>query len=364
MGLHAIILCIAFWVAPCAASCAIERVFYHQGNMSDNLNFYLSSAPIVTTLEQASSQQTARRTVRYMLPKAKLNMAGFVKEGRQGRYRVSVQSVARGKGPIDGVLITVSYDPHYVGLKLSRGMAIKEQPNFGIQLYHLDSLRMLAQSRIQQYAAQKPVIVIDQGHGGDDDGKVGHFNIKEKKVTSQVGFKVAKELRRRGYTVHTTRIGDQTVALDTRTTFANTIAQADLFISLHANSAPSEAARGIETYCIHGPSSSPDHLGASFDRWKHEQSCALATAIHEHTVSAARTTHPDLPDRKVKTTLSQVLLGTDMPAALIELGFLSNESDAKRLINVGCQEQMAEAICNGIEAFARQKNPDITIAYR
>jgi N-acetylmuramoyl-L-alanine amidase len=364
MGLYILALCA--WVLPCWSACSIERVFYHQGNMSDNLNFYLSSAPIVTTLAESPSQRKDQyKTVRFMLPKTMSREADFVKEGRGNRYRVTVTKIAKGKGPIDGVLITVSYDPRLIQLKLSRGMAIKEQPNFGIQLYHLDALAALANTHtIQRYTEHKPVIVIDQGHGGNDDGKVGCFNIKEKRVTAQVGIKLAKILRKRGYTVHTTRIGDQTVALDSRTTFANTIAQADLFISLHANSAPSDAARGIETYCIQSPPRFDHKLVTEFDRWKHQQSCALAHAIHNHAVIAARTTHPELPDRKVKTAISQVLLGTDMPSALIELGFLSNESDAKRLSSNSCQEQIAQAICDGVEAFRQQKNPDITIAYR
>lgn len=363
---------LAFVSVAYGASINIDRIFFHQGKISDNLGCYFSATPIINNLHSHEQPPgSAWKTIKFMLPKTKIaarEMAAVlqeIKKNRSERYQISVQEITRPQGPIDGVLLTVVYDSRLVSVRLSSFDAIQQQPALVIQLYHRDMLHKLTSEAkpIHQVAHNKPVrIVIDKGHGGEDDGKVGHFNIKEKIVTDQIGVKVARLLSKRGYSVHTTRNGDQTVALDARTTFANTIADADLFVSLHANSAPNDVASGIETYCLRAPVALPldqvretDPYIGNFDRWKQNQSCQLAKHIHEHTLCAARTMHQAVPDRKVKTAVSQVLLGTDTPPALIELGFLSNQDEAKRLVDTDYQDALAQGICNGIEAFIKSR---------
>jgi len=352
-------------------SITIDRIFFHQGKISDNVGCYFSATPLVNNLPSREKVPAGWKSVRLMLPKTKIasremaNVLQQIKKNRQDRYQVSIQEIAPPHAPIDGVLMTISYDSRLVSLRLSSFDAIQQQPALVVQLYHRDVLEKLTTESkpMHQMVQNKPIrIVIDKGHGGDDEGKVGHFNIKEKVVTDQIGVKLARLLSQKGYTVHTTRSGDETVALDARTTFANLEAHADLFVSLHANSGPSDVAAGIETYCLRAPVTiSMDHMLevdphiGTFDRWKQQQSCALARSIHEHTLLAARTVHEAVPDRKVKTAVSQVLLGTDTPPALIELGFLSNKDEARRLADNEYQNALAQGICNGIEAFLRTK---------
>lgn len=363
---------LAFFSVAYGASINIDRIFFHQGKISDNVGCYFSATPIINSLQaQGQSDSSAWKTLKFMLPKTKITSRELasvlqeIKKNRNERYQVSIQEITKPQGPIDGVLLTIAYDSRLVRVRLSSFDAIQQQPALVIQLYHRDMLERLTSDAkpIHQVAQNKPIrIVIDKGHGGDDRGKVGHFNIEEKMVTEQIGVKLARLLSKRGYSVHTTRNGDQTVALDARTTFANTVADADLFVSLHANSAPNDAASGIETYCLRQPMTLPidqlletDPCIGTFDRWKQKQSCKLAQHIHEHTLTAARTMHQTVPDRKVKTATSQVLLGTDTPPALIELGFLSNQDEAKRLIDTDYQDALALGICNGIEAFIKSR---------
>lgn len=157
-----------------------------------------------------------------------------------------------------------------------------------------------------------------------------------------------------------TRIGDYTVQLDQRTTQANT-KSADLFISIHANYAGSANAQGIETFCFDSSlcknqlsTLDQGHLSNidQYTRARCQQSKLLAQTVHNELLGSLQKNYSVI-DRRVKTAVSQVLMGTHMPAILIELGFISHPQEAIRLQNEQYQNTMVDAICKGVCTFVQ-----------
>lgn len=174
-------------------------------------------------------------------------------------------------------------------------------------------------------------ICIDAGHGGYDPGAVGPGGTKEKDVTLVISLLLAEKLRVAGQEVILTREGDvvkwtPSNDLTKRCQIANNN-KADVFISIHANAATNPAATGTETY----------HHVSSIAGKK------LAKAVQENLIIAF-----GLPDRGIKTANFTVLTGTNMPAILVELAFISNQAEEAMLRSAGYQEQAAEAIYRGL----------------
>lgn len=171
-------------------------------------------------------------------------------------------------------------------------------------------------------------ICLDPGHGGEDPGAVGRSGLKEKDINLQVALKVAEQLIEK-YAVNMTRVDDEYVSLSKRCEIANQ-SKSQLFVSIHCNAAENTGANGIETY----------HYYAS-DRGRH-----LARGIQWGLIALT-----DRKDRGVKEAGFQVLRGTVMPAALVELGFISNDEEEKLLQNEEYQVACAKSIVRGIEEF-------------
>lgn len=205
------------------------------------------------------------------------------------------------------------------------------------------------QQETKKQRKKRAVVVIDCGHGGQDHGAIGCNGLREKDVTRAVGQSVVRLLRSRGVIVKLTRAGDQTVALDERTTRANYISGVDLFVSLHGNSSPSNGASGIETYCTDQnlfhtqPKGSASFCSAI--------SCDAAKIVHKQIMQSLVRYNKPLIDRKVKRAVSQVLLGSRAPAILIELGFVTNKKESARLQDKSYQCQQAQGIVDGIVSY-------------
>ena len=181
-------------------------------------------------------------------------------------------------------------------------------------------------------------------------------------MTLAVGLESARLLRQRGFDVLLTRDHDCTRALDNRTTHANK-QNADLLVSIHANASSNKAIHGVQTFCIkpglfaHGVSSLSEEEYAAVcyaHRTRCKQSNRLAELVHAHMLIHARTAHPEVHDRKIDHAVSQLLLGSHMPAALVEVGFLSHEQEAARLQLPSYRQALARGICNGIIAYCTQ----------
>jgi N-acetylmuramoyl-L-alanine amidase len=214
-------------------------------------------------------------------------------------------------------------------------------------------------------------IVVDAGHGGHDTGTIGPSGLLEKDLTLDVALRLGKMLENRlGANVIYTRDDDTFVPLETRTAIANQ-QQADLFISIHANSSNDASARGVETYYLNFTSST-DALevaareNAVSDKSIHElqdlvKKIALKDKIEEsrefaadvqkslHSGLAARA--PAIRDRGVKKAPFIVLIGANMPSILAEISFLSNPTDERRLQTPEYRQKVAESLYKGISKY-------------
>ena len=167
-------------------------------------------------------------------------------------------------------------------------------------------------------------ICIDAGHGGKDPGAVSG-GVQEKDIALAVALKIGALLT--GYEVVYTRDEDVYVGLAERALIANQVS-ADLFVSVHCNSAPGTSANGMEVY-VHTTRSAA--------------STRAAHAIYDRLLPAS-----GLKGRGIKSKDLAVLRETDMPAVLVELAFISNDEDRAKLVSDEWQERAAEAIAAGI----------------
>ncbi|MDB9526370.1 N-acetylmuramoyl-L-alanine amidase [Oscillatoria sp. CS-180] len=170
------------------------------------------------------------------------------------------------------------------------------------------------------------LVAIDPGHGGRDPGAVGIGGLQEKNVVFPVSMRVAELLREAGVDVVMTRTSDLTLDLEPRVAIANNT-NATIFLSIHANaiSLSRPDVNGVETY------------------YYSESGRQLASIIHANVQPAS-----GLGNRGVKQARFYVLRNTAMPAALLELGFVTGAEDVVKLRDPAWQERMAQAITRGI----------------
>ncbi|MCC3373659.1 N-acetylmuramoyl-L-alanine amidase [Cohnella sp. REN36] len=173
-------------------------------------------------------------------------------------------------------------------------------------------------------------IVVDAGHGGFDPGAEGASGDEEKDFTLNLATKVADLLRREPelFEVHMTRTDDTYIELEDRSGMANAI-DADAFISIHGNTFVEDPkVSGTESYYYDSGSQ------------------ALAQAIHGPLLEAL-----GFRDRGVKKEGWKVLTTSQVPATLLEIGFLTNPAEEAKLLEPKTQDQAAQAIVNGLKQF-------------
>ena len=214
-------------------------------------------------------------------------------------------------------------------------------------------------------------IVIDPGHGGHDTGTIGPHGLLEKDLVLDVSRRLGKLLQTRlGADVVFTRRTDTFIPLETRTAIANQ-EQADLFVSVHANSSRDPDARGVETYYLNF-TSSPEALevaareNAASDKSIHElqdlvkkialkekieESREFASDIQDSLHSGLAAKAPGIRDRGVKKAPFVVLIGANMPSILAEISFISNPGDERRLKTAAHRQRIAEALYRGVANY-------------
>ncbi|HEX9049164.1 MAG TPA: N-acetylmuramoyl-L-alanine amidase [Anaeromyxobacter sp.] len=222
-------------------------------------------------------------------------------------------------------------------------------------------------------------VVLDPGHGGEREGAVSPFGDKEKDLVLSISRRIAQRIRKAGGKVVFTRTGDISVPLPNRAAIATAI-RADLFVSVHLNSMPTAEQRrhtqGVETYFL-SADASDTHASAvaareNADRLAGEAgadpddpvagilsdlqgadalqaSSRLAYDIHERLVGRL-----GAEDHGVKQAPFYVLAGARMPAVLLEVGFISQPDEARKLRTREYQEQVADAVVEGIRAFRNE----------
>ena len=179
----------------------------------------------------------------------------------------------------------------------------------------------------------KSTIVLDAGHGGTDVG-ANYGGVYEKDINLAVTLKVAEILKGYGYNVITTRSTDTTVNLYDRAPIANAV-DADIFVSIHSNANPNTEVYGLSTYCF--PNSRRGSLLAQYI----QDAAAAATGAK---------------NRGVYQENFVVLRETEMPAALVEMGFMTNEAELKKLCDSDYQDKMAQGIADGIVQYLNSQN--------
>ena len=218
-------------------------------------------------------------------------------------------------------------------------------------------------------------VVIDPGHGGKDAGAVGVKRRKEKDAVLAVAKRLKKVLQKRGFKVYMTRERDRFVSLKKRTHFANRKG-ADFFISIHANAAPNRASRykskGLETFFLSPARSERAKRVAALEnsadlsdlnrytkntllnvlnREKIIESNKLAIDLQKQILSSLKRKYRGVVDNGVREAPFWVLVGAQMPAVLIEIGYITHPTEGLRLFNPNYQNLLAEGIANGIESY-------------
>ena len=211
-------------------------------------------------------------------------------------------------------------------------------------------------------------IVIDAGHGGRDPGAIGAAGTREKDVVLHCALMLRDALRPRGYDVALTRETDTFVELENRVRFART-QHADLFISVHADASPNRETTGASVYTLSDSGANRAQNMMASQNWDLD--------LGDTRESLARDILVDLAQRETTNRSAQfaqlvipklgqvapllrnthrsagffVLLAPDVPAVLIETGFLSNATDERRLGDPRARERMAEAMAQAVDAY-------------
>lgn len=281
-----------------------------------------------------------------------------------------------------------------------KSFQLKPNKNYGhrlvVDLYHKSKTKVSGKAK--PIAISKPVyqanqslksrrdiiVVVDAGHGGEDPGAIGHGGVREKKVVLAIAKKLEKLLKKeKGFKPKLVRTGDYYVGLRERTKRARK-ANADLFISIHADAFSSPKASGGSVFALSqkgGTSEAARWLadkenasdliggvgGVSLD----DKEDLLAGVLLDLSMTASLGVSLELGQmvlssmggvgslhkRRVEQAGFAVLKSPDIPSLLIETGFLSNPKEAKKLKSSSYQTQMAKAIFKGIKRYFQQSPP-------
>ena len=215
-------------------------------------------------------------------------------------------------------------------------------------------------------------IVLDPGHGGAQAGTLAESGASEKEITLDLALRLRRLLQDASFEVLLTRETDVTMSLEQRVAFANA-RRADVFVSIHVNWISRRDVRPVETYHV-GPTDDPAVLklagaenresGYSLGAYRRllekiyiderrDESRAFAGAINAELYRALSAVNPGLGNRGVKMAPFAVLVGTEMPAILVEVSCLSNENEAELLTTDDYRARIAAALLRGIRSYSR-----------
>ncbi len=217
------------------------------------------------------------------------------------------------------------------------------------------------------------LIVVDPGHGGKDPGAIGRRGLREKDVTLKIARMVAKDLGRKLRSkVVLTRRRDVYVPLEERTAIANS-RDADIFVSIHINSSPRRAASGVETYILNLSTSEEARRLAARENAttrrgisdleyilrdlvktaRTNDSVRLASSVQGRLVRRLRAKYSRIKGNGVKGAPFYVLVGTRMPSVLVEVSFISNSREEKRLKSNKYLKEVAAGISSGVIDYVK-----------
>jgi N-acetylmuramoyl-L-alanine amidase len=215
-------------------------------------------------------------------------------------------------------------------------------------------------------------VVIDPGHGGQNDGATGAKGLVEKDLVLDVSLRLGKLISERmGSEVIYTRSDDTFVPLEGRTALAND-KKADLFLSIHANWSPSPAAAGIETYYLNFTDSQEALALAARENATSQKSVfelrdliekislhdklgesrEFASRVQSSLYALSARNNPTEKNRGVRRAPFVVLIGANMPSVLAEIGFLSNPKEEALLKKPEYRQKIAEALFKGVSRYS------------
>lgn len=217
-------------------------------------------------------------------------------------------------------------------------------------------------------------VIIDPGHGGKDPGAVGIRGLMEKDVVLDIAKRLKRKLNAAGINVILTRDRDEFISLARRSKIANNARDVDFFISIHANASRSRWVSGVEVFYL---SESIDDNLRSFkaaknydlnlkERFSGKDTAAILWDLiyndnRRSSIELAGCILGSLSknlsqrNRGKKPARFYVLKGTNIPAILIEVGFISNSRDEKKLRNSSYRDRVAQAVIQGLIRYNRQK---------
>ena len=236
----------------------------------------------------------------------------------------------------------------------------------------------------RQLGLKIKTIAIDAGHGGKDPGAIGRSGLREKTITLDVAKRLAVLVKERlGCEVVMTRDRDVFIELEQRPFIAKSKG-ADLFVSIHVNANRKRKARGIETYIQSLRASDRDamataafenatstktlsQLGNELDRIlkdlrtddKVNESIELAGYVQNSLVSSVRPVKGYVVNRSVKKAFFYVLVNTEMPSILAEVGFISNPDEEKMLKSDAHRQKIAEALFEGVRKYVESRGQQV-----
>ncbi len=250
-------------------------------------------------------------------------------------------------------------------------------PRLGIDLSTV--LKVRDQARKVKYLSKKAAvtnlrtvktIVIDPGHGGENDGALGVAEIKEKFLTMELAYDLRDAIQEKYPTVRVvmTRYWDRELSLSERARIAN-FRDADLFLSLHYNAATHNKASGFETYFLKSDWVTPKGISKKGTKADKDQKGAMLKTLvdlkrqrrHKHAGKFARAIQEGLEhelsgsenaiDRGVKQENFTVLRGARMPAVVVEAGFLTHTEEGVTVVKSEHRKKVVKAMLSGIEKF-------------
>jgi N-acetylmuramoyl-L-alanine amidase len=266
-----------------------------------------------------------------------------------------------------GELLGVDVHENTLTLRLAPGVevastySLADPPRFVVRLAAAGT-----EARGELAERTGPLVVVDPGHGGDDQGARGPGGEQEKDITLAVSRLLVQRLQAAGIAARLTRESDETLALVERTALANRL-KADVFVSVHLNASPAKGARGAETYFMNADATDAQAAQAAERENATASSNGLELILWDlahvanlnassqlaGTIQGQLNALHGITDRGIKQAPFVVLTGATMPAALVEIGFLSNPDEAQRLLTPDFQAEIASAVAQAITSYVR-----------